>query len=88
MAIGVFATQGDAESVVLGLAALGITRFERLPTSTDQAAADPRGTIVLRVYLQTLDEEQLVARTLLESNAQSVQLHDVVTRDDAADSIK
>ena len=88
MAIGVFATQGDAESVVLGLAALGITRFERLPTSTDQAAADPCGTVVLRVYLQTLDEEQLVARTLLESNAQSVQLHDVDTRDGAADSIK
>lgn len=77
VAIGVFATLGDAESVVVRLTALGITHFERLPASTDQAAADPSNTIALRVYLQTPDEEQLVARALLESNAQSVQLHDV-----------
>jgi hypothetical protein len=77
VAIGLFATLGDAESVVVRLTALGITHFERLPVSADQAATAPSNTIALRVYLQTPDEEQLVARALLESNAQSVQLHDV-----------
>ena len=41
VAIGVFATLGDAESVVVRLTALGITHFERLPASANQAAANP-----------------------------------------------
>lgn len=78
MAIGVFATLGDAESVLARLTTLGITHFERL--STDQAARktpDHPGMVTLKIYLQTPDEEQLVAATLLDSAARSVLLHDV-----------
>lgn len=80
MAIGVFATVGDAESVLARLTTLGITHFERLPAdqatreAPDQSAND---TVTVRIYLQTPDEEQLVATTLLDSAARSVLLHDV-----------
>lgn len=43
-------------------------------TNLQRPAAGP---IMLRVYLETLRDEQIVARALLESPAQSVQLHDV-----------
>ena len=39
--------------------------------------AVPAGHIMLRVYLATMAEEQLVAGVLLASTASSVQLHDV-----------
>ncbi|WP_332690398.1 hypothetical protein [Devosia sp.] len=57
---------------------------ELVPHGLDQAPVDLRdlhvpvsGHILLRVYLETVRDEQIVARALLESAAESVQLHDV-----------
>ncbi len=44
----------------------------RLPVSDSRS-----GTLLLRVMLETPDQERVVTRALLESNAQSVQLHDI-----------
>lgn len=55
-----------------------------LPRQLEQARLDlsnghapENGHIVLRVYVDTVREEQLVAGALLDSPAESVQLHDV-----------
>lgn len=55
-----------------------------VPHGPDQEPVDLRnpdlpaaGHIMLRVYLETVRDEQLVAGALLESPAESVQLHDV-----------
>jgi hypothetical protein len=57
---------------------------ELVPHGLDQAPVDlgdlhmpASGHILLRVYLETVQQEQIVATTLLESPAESVQLHDV-----------
>lgn len=92
MAIGVFATAGDAEVIVARLRALGIAHHDCFPLPPDQALSDlgleevdrqsgksplVAGPVVLRIHLKTAADEQAVVRTLLDSTAQSVQLHDV-----------
>ena len=74
VAVGVFATRDDAEAMVGRLAALGITQVCVLTALPDQPNAR---CIALRVPLQTLAQEQLVTRILLESAALSVELHDL-----------
>jgi hypothetical protein len=45
----------------------------RLAGSTDSKSA----MLLLRIMLETPDQEQLVTRALLDSDARSVQLHDI-----------
>lgn len=92
VAIGVFATIGEMEVVAGRLKVLGITHFELLPIHAGQAPQEGAGrsvqnlfqshdptsnTVALKIFLQTPDEERIVAGVLLGSAACSVQLHDV-----------
>lgn len=90
MAIGIFARSEDVEAVI---GRFGSSRHEcfLLPADHTPSECDLFGPrqdavalsalsgcqVMLRVYLDTLADEQLVARILLESAARSVQLHDV-----------
>jgi hypothetical protein len=52
-------------------------QLEQVRIDLGTAQLPQSGHIVLRVYVDTVREEQLVAETLLDSPAESVQLHDV-----------
>lgn len=86
VAIGVFATIGDAEATMARLHELGIMHHECFSLPPDQtppltgpqpASEAHTGPVMLRIYLQTMADEQPVVAALLSSAAQSVQLHDV-----------
>lgn len=93
VAIGVFATRDDAQVMVVRLAALGVTRDCLLTAVDDEPppldrpdqsaiappglTGDRSGRVALRVSLETLVQEQVVTRALLESVALSVELHDL-----------
>lgn len=88
VAIGVFATRAEAQATVARLQALGIDHSECLPLPPGQAPsalAEPRpaspgdspGLVMVRAYLGSMADEQTVVVALLDSAAQSVQLHDV-----------
>ena len=77
VAVGVFATRDDADVMVGRLAALGVAHDCVLAALSDQPAAGDARCVALRVQLETLAQEQLVTRALLESAALSVELHDL-----------
>lgn len=86
LAIGIFDSIEDVEAVIGRLGALGIAGCDyfELPGDLGAAGLAPgdaallsAGHLALRVYLETLADEQRVAKLLLESPALSVQLHDV-----------
>lgn len=95
MAIGIFAKGEDVEAIIGRFGTLGISHHEcfsltpghepseqELYGSRQDAIALPAlagSRVMLRVYLDTLADEQVVAKILLESAAQSVQLHDVAS---------
>lgn len=90
VAIGVYATADDAAATMARLQALGIAHSQCLPLPPDQAAsaltapvpakppdASSSGPVVVRTYLRSMADEQVVVMALLESAALSVQLHDI-----------
>lgn len=90
VAIGIFATAEEAAATMARLRRLGIMRHECLslpddhvPSALSVARAVPAtptpaaGPVMVRTYLDTMAEEQVVVAALLESAAQSVQLHDI-----------
>ncbi|MHA6691010.1 hypothetical protein [Devosia sp. A449] len=89
LAIGIFDNIGAVETIMAQLGALGITGCECFELTDDAALAEPGSIalddvalraerhLVLRIYLDTLADEQRVAKILLDSPALSVQLHDI-----------
>lgn len=86
VAIGVYATVDDAAAIMARLQALGIADYQCLPLPPDQAAAvltaqpvdaPSSGPVMVRTYIHSLADEQVVVVALLESAALSVQLHDI-----------
>lgn len=90
VAIGVYATADDAAATMARLQTLGIAHYQCLPLPPDQAAsaltasppaqpadASSSGPVMVRTYLRSMADEQVVVMALLESAALSVQLHDI-----------
>lgn len=90
VAIGVYATADDAATTMGRLQALGIAHYQCLPLPPDQAASaliasrpakpadtSSSGPVMVRIYLRSPADEQVVVAALLESPAISVQLHDI-----------
>lgn len=90
VAIGLYATADDAAATMARLQTLGIGHYECLPLPPDQAAsaltaqrsaqpadATSSGPVMVRTYLRSMEDEQVVVMALLESVAISVQLHDI-----------
>ena len=90
VAIGVYAKAEDANGATARLQALGIGHCQCLPLPPDQAAsaltapqpvppadAPSSGPVMVRTYLRSMADEQVVVMALLESPALSVQLHDI-----------
>ena len=76
--------------LAFALQALGIAHSQCLPLPPDQAAsaltapvpakpsdASSSGPVMVRTYLRSMADEQVVVMALLESAALSVQLHDI-----------
>lgn len=90
VAIGVYARADDATAAMTRLHALGIAHCQCLPLPPDQAASaliapqpvppvapSSSGPVMVRIYLRSPADEQVVVAALLESPAISVQLHDI-----------
>ena len=75
VAIGVYAKAEDAAAATARLQALGIGHCQCLPLPP--ADAPSSGPVMVRTYLRSMADEQVVVMALLESPALSVQLHDI-----------